>query len=530
MNYKVLLVDDEEIVCQGLTRFVNWEELGYEVTAMANSAAQALVYMESAPVDLVISDIRMPVQDGLRLIEIIQSEYPVVRTIMLSGYGEFKYARQAMRFGASDFLTKPVNFGELKKLLGSMKKELDEERRENRSRQHLRQSHLNQVLTNLAKGYAYSDLEEQAELAGLPLDQEYRLIRIQCQRLGNEQTDPTAAKEWMNRLASEAANGLGQVWIFNNERYEISCVWMPAAQEGRRMTDRYLKALSDSLERHHLEGVMGISAHRQRWADLKEAYLEAGRALQYALLHDDRKIVHYREVDQVLQTDYRIDEKLAAEIMDLLAAAGQWGRVQALIRSTMDMMIQDQYNLQEIQAFNIQILFLVSQHLHSINSFKNSPNADQLLFKAIRDLLHTVDVAVMKDMIEDYLDRIKQELSAEDPSAKPVHLIDRIQRHIDEHYAEDVSLTTLSNVFYIHPIYLSRLFKEKTGMNFLDYVTEVRIARAKEMLRDPAFKVYEIGQMVGYDSPRYFSKLFKSLTGMTPREYKENQFIRINKM
>ncbi|MDQ8735203.1 response regulator [Paenibacillus sp. LHD-38] len=518
MYYNVLLVDDEEIVCDGLTRFVNWEELGYRVVSSASSVAQALVYMESSPVDLVISDIRMPVQNGLQLMEIIQSEYPAVRTIILSGYGEFEYARQALRLGASDFLTKPVNFGELKKLLINIKKELDQERQEDRNRKEYRQMHLHHVLNSLAKGYIVDDQEEQAELAGLPWDREYCLIRFQHQQFYNEQADLNDVKELISRIASQAAADKGSVWVFNNERSEIACLWMPPVEGD---TTDYLKALTESLESHQIEAVLGISERHRRLDHLKEAYLEAGRALQYAMLHHDRKITHYREIDHVLLTDYRIDETLAAEILDLLASPEQWSRIEAIIYSTIDAMNYEGCKPHEIQAFCIQILFMISQNLYSIHNMKSSAKTDNVMFATVRALLLSSDLTSMKDSIAGALDRMNQELNPVDQEAKSSHTIAKVQRYIDEHYAQNISLTTLSNVFFIHPIYLSRLFKEKTGKNYLDYVTEVRIMRAKELLKNPALKVYEICQMVGYDSPRYFSKLFKSLTGMTPKEYKE---------
>ncbi|MDQ6422983.1 response regulator [Paenibacillus sp. LHD-117] len=520
MYVKVLLVDDEEIVCDGLTRFINWEELGYQVVSSASSAAQALVYMESSPVDLVISDIRMPVQNGLQLMEIIQSEYPGVRTIILSGYGEFEYARQALRLGASDFLTKPVNFGELKKLLINIKKELDLERQEERNRKEYRQIHLNHVLNSLAKGYIVDDQEEQAALAGLPWDREYCLIRIQIEKFLSEQSVLNDGKELISRIASQAADEKGSVWVFNNERSEIACFWMPQVDED--MTASYLKALTENLQNHQIEAVLGISEKHRRLVHLKEAYLEAGRALQYAMIHLDRKITYYREIDHVLLTNYRIDETLAAEILDLLASPEQWIRIESIIYSTIDAMNYEGCKPHEIQAFCIQILFMISQHLYSIHNIKSPSQTDTALFVSIRAMLLSSDVTSMKKSIADALDRMNQELNPSDQEAKSSHTIAKVQRYIDEHYAQDISLTTLSNVFFIHPIYLSRLFKEKTGKNYLDYVTEVRIMRAKELLKNPALKVYEICQMVGYDSPRYFSKLFKSLTGMTPKEYKES--------
>jgi len=173
------------------------------------------------------------------------------------------------------------------------------------------------------------------------------------------------------------------------------------------------------------------------------------------------------------------------------------------------------------QAFCIQILFMINQHTRSMNNTESNTSLDNIFYESIRTLLATSDVPHMKECINRALVQMHGELNIPDQETKPSHMITSVKRYIDKHYAKDISLATLSNEFFIHPIYLSRLFKEKMGVNYLDYVTELRMTRAKEMMKNPTLKVYEIGQMVGYDSPSYFSKLFKSVTGMTPKEYKE---------
>lgn len=521
MYYKVLLVDDEVIVCDGLTRFVNWEELGYQVVSSASSVAQALVYMESSPVDLVISDIRMPIQNGLQLMEVIQLEYPAVHTIILSGYGEFEYARQALRLGASDFLTKPVNFGELKKLLIHIREKLDAERLKDRKQKEYLQVHLNHLLNSLAKGYMSEIPNDQAEQCGLPVgEQDYYIFRIRNQINYTEETDHAAAMKAICGAVTRNMAENGDVWIFNNEVNEVACLWVPLKETGPAAG--YAETLVESLKQQQIEVVVAISNKYNRLLHMKEAYMEAGRALQYATLHQQQQIYRYRDIDQVLMTDHRIDEKLAAELFNLLASPEQWGRIEALIHYNIDAMTHHGCNTYEIQAFCIQILFMISQHLHSINNLKSNASMDNALYASIRIMLLSSDVASVKDCVSSCLVQLNQELDPSVQKSKPFHMIANVQRYIDEHYDQDISLTKLSNVFFIHPIYLSRLFKEKTGMNYLDYVTEVRMMHAKKMLKDSTFKVYEICQLVGYDSPRYFSKLFKTLTGMTPKEYKES--------
>lgn len=116
------------------------------------------------------------------------------------------------------------------------------------------------------------------------------------------------------------------------------------------------------------------------------------------------------------------------------------------------------------------------------------------------------------------------DISREVPDEKNINkdVIQEIQNFICCHYAENISLNSLAEQFYLHPNYLSRLFKEKTGHNFVEYLTEIRMEKVKELLRSSNKKIIEICDMTGYDNPRYFSKVFKQYTGMTPREYRDN--------
>ena len=113
MSYQVLIVDDEEIVCRGLSQFVKWAEHGFEVAGTAHSADDALTLAEKLPVDVVFMDIRMPGKNGLELLKILRQEMPAVKCVILSGFSDFSYAQEALRYGASDYLTKPVNLREV---------------------------------------------------------------------------------------------------------------------------------------------------------------------------------------------------------------------------------------------------------------------------------------------------------------------------------------------------------------------------------------------------------------------------------
>lgn len=131
------------------------------------------------------------------------------------------------------------------------------------------------------------------------------------------------------------------------------------------------------------------------------------------------------------------------------------------------------------------------------------------------------------DELAEVFERIGRQLKEEDAGAEEAPeshpegmIINKVRDYIDSHYSENISLNSLAELVYVHPTYLSILFKKKTGKNFKDYLTTVRIARAKELLGDVSLRVSDVGNMVGYDGAKHFSKVFKEITGMTPKDYR----------
>ncbi|MHA0857131.1 response regulator [Paenibacillus sp. CMAA1364] len=521
MYYKVLLVDDEAIVCDGLTKFVNWHELGYEVVGAANSVAQALVFMEHHPVDIVISDIKMPVQTGLQLLEVIQVEYPDVFTIILSGYGEFEFAQKALRLGAVDFLTKPVNFGELKRLLATIYHKMETERTESSYKQDYNQMKLNNLLNNIAKGYITDVTSEniQRTLFSMSDEENYYLIRIHLNDGYDHYDTLTTVKDKIHHMVGEAAEHIGIVHVFNNELNEISCLFMPLT--GLRAIQHFTDAIQALLTQSGIDTFIGISSRHVGIIEVKESYIEAGKALQHAIIHDTQKLSMYSDIEDSQLNNYSLDEKIVMDMLQMVAIPLQREKLITIIHSAIDNMDHSSgQSISEIHSFCIQTMYMLNQHVHSLSSVTS--DFQDTLYSSIRLLLMTTHANNIKDHMANYLTRLNDELIRLENNAGSGSMIENIKRYIHEHFAEDISLNMLSNVFFIHPIYLSRLFKEKTGVNYIDYVTEIRMTKAKAFLKDPSLKIYDICQLVGYDSPRYFSKLFKSATGMTPKDYKND--------
>ncbi|MEF9970151.1 MAG: helix-turn-helix domain-containing protein, partial [Ruthenibacterium sp.] len=143
-----------------------------------------------------------------------------------------------------------------------------------------------------------------------------------------------------------------------------------------------------------------------------------------------------------------------------------------------------------------------------------------LLSEVLMDVLGSDSIPEIRNYISHYLERLFAILREQDETRQTAELIDRVKNYIQEHFAENLTLTVLSELFYICPAYLSRLFKKKTGVNFVEYLTNLRITKGKEFLADSSLMIYTVSEMVGYENPRYFSRLFKESVGCSPQEYR----------
>ena len=165
----------------------------------------------------------------------------------------------------------------------------------------------------------------------------------------------------------------------------------------------------------------------------------------------------------------------------------------------------------------IEVFLLIKKYIDA--NIGKTEEFEEETFNSIRNLLHQNSLEDIEDALKKFF---KRSILIIQRSSEVMEntIVANAKQYINEHFGEHVTLSTIAKAVYVHPIYLSKLFKDKTGENFIDYLTNVRMKKAKELLKNPSFKIYDISYMVGYESSKHFSKVFKDETGMTPREYR----------
>jgi two-component system response regulator YesN len=486
--YSLIVVDDEPAIRNGLVERVNWEELGFEVVGSFEDGEDALQYLRAHPVDVVLTDIRMAVLSGLELAgEVVAQELPT-RIVLLSGYREFEYAREAMSHGIRHYLLKPTDVNEVQRVFGELKSELDVAGETDEP------AKVPRSLLRKARKELLFDL-----VAGLDIDQTLLKERWkQCglRSIGNSRSATylvAACGGEKDRIATLIEAGSMHVWMDDEQEQVIPLTGPP-----------------DIL---HLLVIAGD----------KNAI--SAESLAQRLLNRSGE----PKDDSWLLTQLRIDDFQGLKKI----GAGQPTPEEPAIRLD-----------EEIPGLRSAAIRGDREELeHSLTRFLARPQEAGLTIGAIRNAaahltLRVVDMCAVRSGREavDYntvftlesVDEIRQwttdtllRVASKSPPAAGPETVASVKSYVAENLSADLSLENTASKFYVSPGYLSRLFRKHAGVGYLQFVTESRVRRASTLLGHvPKLPIAEISRQVGYHDEKYFSRLFKSHVGRTPTEFR----------
>ncbi|MBW4084376.1 response regulator [Paenibacillus sp. S150] len=506
---KMLIVDDEPVICKGLRLTIDWAALGVEVIGEAYDGGEALRVMGSTEVDFLLSDIRMDGMDGLQLAEQVGQLYPEVRMVIISGYEDFDYARQAIRLGVNDYLLKPVNVDELTGVVGKLAEDI------RRQKQEGGKDEVKLWLTNMARhGIAYRKAAP-SSLQGA----QFRILATQLgyfheryAELGQEEYEQLQ-EEWLGGLHGRLAlPGLKLVSIFDHENLLITLAVADrrlAPQEWREWLDRFIPGLVPGAELH-----CGASRTYADAAETADRCAEAAELLRYSVLEhppvlDEEVIRQWNGTREPAALD------IADRVQNLVAALFKQDAAETgvLVSELLQFFKHESYLLHEIVTVYEELFALLRQRLRKsgITGMDYGRQPPDLYLYNSYDALEAL---IRKDMA-DLLELIEQ-----NGTDRSYWIVEKAKRYIEAQYRTDLKASEVAAWLKITPSYFSYIFKQSTGKGFTEYMNELRIEQAKELLASTHDKVFEIADKVGYKEYKYFVTVFKSYTGMTPKEYR----------
>lgn len=515
-----MLVDDEDFVLEGLRDAIEWESYGIELAETANNGAEALerLAVSEAPIDILITDIKMPVMDGLQLIETLHSNQYPCKMLVLTGHEEFEFAKKAIRFGIFDYLLKPVEIESIHEALLRLSETIREEKE--RSEISIRvENKLSMSLPLLEEQLLFSMLNGEyqpalLEFIGLPMHSPYyQAIIAYCDPFHHAAADTEAIRQFVCETAQPYgqpfalyynAKGIIVIMAFQNEDY-ANCL-QPVLNEAGD-----LFRLKRKVPLYFSYGKLCTAPYL-----IPKSFQGAREALKNRLFSDDKQeeslddalengpvLFPLKERQRLLNAVYAKNEELVEQLLN--RHHQDFKKSQALY--------PDKY----MQKISGELIMLLSLILYERNDSLESldPYCTEQLAN-LRDYTHPDEVFPPIKRLYKHL--VRRLPSSEDKKNR--QSIRLCLDYIDNHLDAELRLEDLAQMVYLTPNYLGTLFKEAVGAGFSEYVTQQRMERAKKLLLAPGSRIYEVSQQVGYKNAHYFSKLFKAYTGVKPSNYK----------
>ncbi|MFD0714443.1 response regulator [Paenibacillus sp. GCM10027626] len=503
--FNVFIVDDEPFIIEGLYDILDWAEFGLEIAGHAENGQAALAGIRNKPVDILITDISMPVMNGLSLIREARKTHPELKVIILSGYNDFEYVREGLTLGVENYLLKPINIDELQETLKGTVRKLNATRMERALAEFdVRIIRDNILYRWLTWQITPAIMQERAEVLHIDLSAPYvmaALVRIETEK------DTT---HLLDQLEQHLASFRGMI-PFRNVEGELDVIITLRDREA----DKAL-AMGQLQDLKRLPGLSGtairIACGSIEPMDIAAtSYANANRAWQYFFLYPDREWIDYSE----LPTESRELEAFPVEWGEYAKSIVAKDKDQLFTRIDEDfarLLSFDGITPKEAQTIALELLVRFKMELQEIRHTEQS----ELFKPGLERVLHATTIADLTVAVKEAAGLTVDALDRDVKSP----IIQQILHHVHEHYAESLSLKTLGQLYNIHPVYLGQLFHKETNDSFAEYINKYRIEKAKELLKDPRLKVHEIANQVGYWETGYFYKQFKKYVNISPTEYK----------
>lgn len=510
MAYKVLIVEDEKEKARGIAYLV--EKYNPECTPvlLAHDGREGYEKAEKEQPDIILTDIRMPVMDGLEMIRSLRGVNFSAEFIVLSGYAEFSYAKKAIELGVRDFITKPVDEEELSKTLSKVCKEITERRATEDSLCKLNDDMRNYALRNFLTGGTDSQHKVGEYLKQMGVLEEHG--QYTCMVI--EWDEALCDFHIEEGLISKNRMFFYGVKIGNAQMAVVVGAKSMDIEEKKNLVWQYI--IKEEQHRFHIS--IGIGSTYKDYAQLPKAYEEACVAQNYRILKGSGTAILFEELyDMENRTDL-LTEKETEQLKDRIDRFDQDGfhiAVKGIFNRTL---AENNLSLPELQKLSLNIVLL---GLHNIPTAQLRMNE---YFGKNLFTLKSIEKFKTMEQLENWIMNMvssMNEVMLKDSVPKKQDLIVEAKEYIRHNYNQNVTLNDISKQFYINPYYFSQLFKKKTGMTYQKYLTDYRVDRAKKLLAETELRIYEVCKLVGYSDANHFNQIFERSEGMKPSEYRQ---------
>lgn len=534
--FKVLLVDDEILVREAISKKIEWNKLGFELVGDCENGADAIEFVKTHPVDLVLTDICMPHVDGMELSRFLYENYPNIAIIIFSGYSDFEYAKQAIQYKVSEYILKPVTAKELSEVLERLKIKLDGVRRETQ-----KIDKLQKVYHNYTKNEALIVAKTLSRLVNGTQEVERSLhelnelgIEIQGTAFRAVTADIDVYSEWCangsNGLKKESALMSFVVENISNEivqDYDAGLVyrdsdnrvcmllWTDAPQRFREIVTKMCKEIQEQVSMAmNLSISIGIGRYVTSLDELPESYQSAADVLKYR---------YSKGIGVIIDCEQELKEgnflELEPKLRDIsLALRGNDEKGLNTVLDYIEKWVKDRYvTRNQASAFLNQVLRIIYK---TVQEADETFELKETLYSGVAEA-YGIEAAMK--LIREYTQKAISAMANSGRSSAERQANLAMDYMLKNYGDSELGLNQICEYLNISTSRFSSIFKEATGKTFIEVLTNIRMEKAKQLLRQTTLKNYEIAERVGFSDPHYFSIAFKKTTGMTPKEYSKEK-------
>lgn len=502
---KLLIIDDELLLRNGIKYLCNWEEYGFTIAGEASNGLEGLKMIEAVMPDIVITDILMSVMDGIQLTQKIKEQYPWIPIIVLSSYDNFDYVKSLFKLGVTDYLLKPtLEKEELLALLNRLKTEpVSKSDTFQASSTHT----FKELLHGLSPEHDSALLRFRESCISFSQEGKYLLL---CGSLFGEKTFFTFEKQISLLLLEQPGCYLRVSCISDQGKL---CLLLQLRQGEPSIEAQYVDMLAGALTKEIREPVIfSMSKPFSSLAEIQKHYADCCALLEYRFYFPEKRFIDSRDMKS---HHSGFPGEAFRKTLDPLNLSAAHHILKQYVKNAVRFPSAEVYTLKK-QIENA--LYSLIQTLTAAGFETSSLNLEKIRYFKLIDKAE--DYHVLENVLQDFF--VLTEAAVTDETQKrESDLFYRIQAYILENCSRELKLSDIANTFHLNYTYLSSLFFQKTNEHFPEYLNKIRIEKAKRLLQTEPSTIQSVSEQAGFINQGYFSKIFKKYVGLSPKEYQK---------
>lgn len=515
MKYKVIVADDEDVIRKGIVYLIDWDKLNCEIVQECTDGLQVLKYLEKNTADIVITDIKMPKLSGIELMEEIDKKHKGLKMILVTAYTDFEFERKALRYGAVDFVVKNDIITDLPKAVKKAVWQYETEKKEREKEQISEREYQNiqgYVLESLLLSKALNAPED-IERYGLN-DRSYCVCSCEVALL-DKKWDLQAIVQMLKNFLDIIENK-HDYHIVNVHSSGMSLIISEPKETGLALRDvttmcGEILRLVDELMGINIK--FGVSTIIHDVTELSRTFHEAAMALSRAADSGNEIILYVEESESSGASHLN---EYGTKITDAL-----FDKNPNAAKELLEQMKQEITDIRyPLHKAKIKMINLCSAVFRRFGEIYVSDTAEDMESRFYLRISQSTTLYSLFQVCREMIDETNQVISGR---LEKHDLVDQISRYISANYQSNITLQDIADQIHISSAYVSRLFRNKTGITITEAINRARIDQAKLLLGNPEYKVYEIAQMVGFEDAAYFTSVFTKYVGCSPSEYRSQK-------